>query len=47
MTQRVKTPDSYVLSRNRGCGDIVLYGGLFLVLFLIFGCPMIIARMAS
>ncbi len=29
--KRVQTADDSLLTRNRGCGDLVLYGGLALV----------------
>jgi len=29
--RRVQTADDSLLTRNRGCGDLVLYGGLGLV----------------
>jgi len=30
--QRVLTPDDSYLTSNRGCGDLILYGFLFLVI---------------
>ena len=34
---RVKTPDDNYLTRNRGCGDLVLYGGLLFILLVLIG----------
>ncbi len=34
--QRVKTAEDNVLTRNRGCGDILIYGPLILILIILF-----------
>ena len=33
--RRVLTPDDLFLTRNRGCGDLVLYGALGLIILVI------------
>jgi uncharacterized membrane protein YvbJ len=35
--QRVRTSEDSVWTRNRGCGDLVLYGGAVLVILLLLG----------
>lgn len=39
--QRVITSEDSFLTRNRGCGDILLYGPLILLVMLVFmgSCP--------
>ena len=35
--QRVRTSEDSFLTRSRGCGDLVLYGGAILIIIILFG----------